>query len=541
MFRWVRTLVVFAVFVGGGAGVWAAPQAADARSQKESPAASRASATTSTMERRSVATTVTMFSKVLGRETTYVVVMPARLQHDKRYPVLYLLHGAYGSYRDWPERTGLVDFAAGRPFLVVCPDGGEFGWYADTSSGGAIETFLTQELIADVDSRFPTLARREGRAIAGLSMGGHGALSLAARHPDLFCSASSMSGILALENHPGKWHLDERFGPYDEHRSAWHEHSVAHLVDRFTTAGITLYFDTGTSDATGAVTDNRLVHELLTNRGIVHTYAEFPGAHTWRYWNWRLPVHLAFHYDRFQSLLDPKRSPAATGVVIEDSGHRLYVDRCQRFERENAALRQAGVTSRPIVLLGSSSIQGLKEKELFPEYWMVNRGISGDRIGVTQRGILHRLECSVFALRPRAVFILNGTNDLSATARTGEPRVEAVVACYLEVLRRIHERVPDAQLFVVSCTPTRDAYAHISPLIAEFNARLKEEILSLGPWVSWVETYAECVGPDGLLRRELSRDGLHVNEAGYKIIQRAFRSALAESGLAPDRAKGEDD
>ncbi|MCX7625861.1 MAG: alpha/beta hydrolase-fold protein [Candidatus Sumerlaeaceae bacterium] len=483
--------------------------------------------------RKSVSTTVTMFSRALNRETTYVVVMPARLEEGRRYPVIYLLHGAYGSYRDWPERARLLDYAAGRPFLVVCPDGGEFGWYADTSTGGAVETFITRDLIADVDSRFPTVASREGRAIAGLSMGGHGALSLAAKHPELFCSASSMSGILALENHPGKWHLDERFGKLDESPEAWRAHSVARLVDRFTTAGLTLYFDTGTSDATGAVTDNRLVHELLTNRAIAHTYAEFPGAHTWRYWDWRLPVHLTFHFDRFQSLLDPKKTPGVTGVVVEDSGHRLYVKRCQEFEAENARLSSILPTSRPIVLLGSSSIQGLDEKKWFPQYWMINRGISGDRIGVTNRGILHRLECSVFALRPRAVFILNGTNDLSVTARTGQPTVDQIVETYCEVLRRIHERLPDCCLFAVSCTPTRDAYAHISPLIAEFNAKLRQELKKWDEWVSWVETYAECVGPDGLLRPELSRDGLHVNDQGYAIIERAVRQALRQKGINP--------
>jgi len=490
--------------------------------------------TSSQSARRSVSTTVTMFSRALGRETTYVVVMPEKLDPARRYPVIYLLHGAYGSYRDWPERTRLLQYAAGRPFIVVCPDGGEFGWYADTPSGGRIESFIIEDLIADVDSRFPTMAKREGRAIAGLSMGGHGALSLAARHPELFCSASSMSGILALENHPGKWHLDERFGSLAETSAKWYEHSVAKLVDRFTSASIALYFDTGTSDKTGAVADNRLVHELLTNRGVAHTYAEFPGDHTWRYWDWRLPVHLAFHYECFQSLADPKKSAPPAGVVIEDSGHRLYVKRCLEFERENARLAASGVTSRPIVLLGSSSIQGLAEKKLFPEYWMINRGISGDRIGVANRGILHRLECSVFALRPKAVFILNGTNDLSATARTAQPTVDQVVATYLEVLARIHARVPDAHIFAVSCTPTRDAYAHISPLIAQFNARLRKEVEALGSWASWVETYAECVDANGLLREELSRDGLHLNEQGYGIIQRTFREALAKAGFPPD-------
>lgn len=491
--------------------------------------------TTAPQSRRSVSTTVTMFSKALGRDTTYVVVMPERLLPEKRYPVIYLLHGAYGSYRDWPERTRLLQYAAGRPFFVVCPNGGEFGWYADTATGGNIESFLTRDLIADVDKRFPTIARREGRAIAGLSMGGHGALSLAAKHPDLFCSASSMSGILALENHPGKWHLDERFGKLSEHPENWCANSVTHLVDKFSSEGISLYFDTGTSDTTGAVADNRLVHELLTNRGIAHTYAEFPGAHTWRYWDWRLPVHLAFHYDRFQTLADPKKQPAATGVVLEDSGHRLYVRRCLEFEQENEALARSGITSRPVVLLGSSSIQGLDEKKLFPEFWMINRGISGDRIGVTSRGILHRLNCSVFALRPRAVILLNGTNDLSATARLGQPTIEQVIGAYREVLERIHAQLPDCQVFAVTCTPTREAYAHISPLIQQFNERLRPVVESLGPWAHWVDTYSHCVDSEGLLREELSRDGLHLNAAGYEIVQRVFREALANAGVKPDQ------
>jgi len=486
--------------------------------------------------RKSVSTTITMFSRALGRETTYVVVMPAKLDPARRYPVIYLLHGAYGSYRDWPEKTKLVDYAAGRPFFVVCPDGGEFGWYVDSDEKR--ETFITQDLIADVEKRFPVRREKEGRAITGLSMGGHGALSLAAKHPELFCSASSMSGILALTNHPGKWHLDDRLGSLKENEKRWRENSVADLVDRFTTAGIALYFDVGTSDSTGAVRDNRLVHEKLANRAIAHTYVEFPGAHTWRYWDWRIPAHLWFHYERFLSLEDPGKKQVPTDVVIEDSGHRLYVRKTAEFERENSSLHAAGVTSRPIVLLGSSSIQGLDEKRLFPRYWMINRGISGDRIGVVGgRGILHRLECSVFELNPRAVFILNGTNDLSATAKTGEPQIADVVRCYRQVLERIHERIPDAKLFAVSCTPTRDAYAHVSPLIAEFNKELHSMVEGLGPWVRYVDIFTPCVGQDGLLKEELSRDGLHLNETGYRILQAEFERVLGEMSISPDQGK----
>ncbi|AXA37419.1 hypothetical protein BRCON_2677 [Candidatus Sumerlaea chitinivorans] len=491
--------------------------------------------TTQSLSKKSVSTTVTMWSRALGRETTYTVIMPAERQPDTRYPVLYLLHGAYGSYRDWPEKTALLDYAAGRPLLIVCPDGGEFGWYVDSPPNNNYETFLTQELIADVEARFPALPKREARGICGLSMGGHGALSLAAKHPELFCSASAMSGILCLTNHPGKWHLDDRFGPLNEQNDArWRAHSVADLVDRFTTAGIALYFDVGTSDATGAVADNRLVHERLANRGIAHTYAEFEGGHTWRYWDWRISAHLRFHLDRFNELRSGSASPSAVGAVFTDNLHRHYSKRCLAFEAENAKWRKASTTSRPIVLLGSSSIEGLKERQLFPNYVMVNRGISGDRIGIGDRGILHRLECSVFALRPRAVFILNGTNDLSATARTGSPKISEIVATYAEVVARICKEVPDAKIFIVSCTPTRDAYAYISPLIPKFNAEVAKLANGQDPAIYYVDTYSDCVGTDGLLREELSRDGLHLNAAGYEIVKARFLEAMAKANIQPD-------
>ena len=173
-----------------------------------SPAAPRISTATLTRgavppEHLSVSTTVTMFSRALERETTYVVIMPAHPDPARRYPVLYLLHGAYGSYRDWPEHTRLLDYAAGRPLLIVCPDGGEFGWYADTATGGRIETFLTRDLIADVERRFPAVAHREGRAIAGLSMGGHGALSLGAALR-MLAGKGLHGGMLAVDGGGGR-------------------------------------------------------------------------------------------------------------------------------------------------------------------------------------------------------------------------------------------------------------------------------------------------------------------------------------------------
>jgi lysophospholipase L1-like esterase len=108
------------------------------------------------------------------------------------------------------------------------------------------------------------------------------------------------------------------------------------------------------------------------------------------------------------------------------------------------------------------------------------------------------------------------------------------VATYAEVVGRIRKEVPDAKIFIVSCTPTRDAYAYISPLIPKFNAEIAKLANGQDPAIYYVDTYSECVAPDGLLRKELSRDGLHLNAAGYEIVRTRFLEAMAKAKLMPD-------
>src|SRR3954454_1424072 len=122
----------------------------------------------------------------------------------RRYPVLYLLHGAGDDAGAWTRSGDAERLTAGRPLIVVMPDGGRGGWYTNwyrDGGGGrpAWETYHVDQLIALVDRCFRTIAARHGRAIAGLSMGGFGALSYAARHPDLFAAAASFSGGVDLE------------------------------------------------------------------------------------------------------------------------------------------------------------------------------------------------------------------------------------------------------------------------------------------------------------------------------------------------------
>lgn len=157
---------------------------------------------------------VTLDSLAMDGPVHANVLLPAGYDPsgDTRYPVLYLLHGAGGSYQDWVNHgvEGVIDQTSAQdglsPFITVMPDDGAWGFYSDwygndvTASGStsppAWTTFDIDELIPWVDAHFPTVADRQGRAVAGLSMGGFGAMSYAARFPDMFAAAGSFSGAV---------------------------------------------------------------------------------------------------------------------------------------------------------------------------------------------------------------------------------------------------------------------------------------------------------------------------------------------------------
>lgn len=153
-------------------------------------------------------------SAALGRPMAYSVYLPPGYDGEddeeedapgRRFPVIYLLHGLGGNERDWLLGAGvdaiaddLIARGAMPPAILVMPDGG-VGWYVDSAAIGGpgdYETAIAADLIAHVDATYRTIAAREGRAIAGLSMGGYGAVRLAFFHPDLFVAAGSLSGAI---------------------------------------------------------------------------------------------------------------------------------------------------------------------------------------------------------------------------------------------------------------------------------------------------------------------------------------------------------
>ena len=203
--------------------------------------------------------------------------------------------------------------------IVVCPDG-ESSWYWDSpvNPRSRYETYVGTDLVAYVDAHYRTVPDRRGRAITGYSMGGHGALWLAFRHPDVFGACGSMSGGVDIRPFPNNWKISEQLGPYAENRAVWDEHTVLSQLYRvvpFTDANrevastkarpvdyglqpgqLAIVIDCGTEDYFFEV--NRQLHEQMLYYHISHDYIVRPGQHTHDYWRSAVEYHL-FFFRRF--------------------------------------------------------------------------------------------------------------------------------------------------------------------------------------------------------------------------------------------------
>ncbi|HEY9230401.1 MAG TPA: alpha/beta hydrolase family protein [Gemmatimonadaceae bacterium] len=274
-------------------------------------------------------------SNALGVRKHAVIYLPPSYATDttRRYPVVYYLHGLSGTETDWASK-GSIDiaadslFARGTPeMIIVLPDGDD-GWYttwttqvgfracADTLRTESADRYcvrqqrydeyIARDLVRYIDSRYRTVNDAGRRGIAGLSMGGYGALSIALKYPDVFSAAASHSGVVSplyagprpfvappryattveeLRPTTGTfWSRYQLFWGTDLDR--WRAADPARLAESLRRRGgrmPALFFDCGVDD--GYVDQNRALHDELTRLQITHTYAEWPGAHTWRYWS----------------------------------------------------------------------------------------------------------------------------------------------------------------------------------------------------------------------------------------------------------------
>lgn len=230
---------------------------------------------------------------------TILVVTPDGLQPGERVPVAYVLHGHSGNYRNWLDKQPRIkDLADQYRMIIVHPDGRDT-WYIDSPVNPKIkmESFFVEDLIPYIDAHYPTIPDRSKRAITGLSMGGHGAMYLAFRHPDIFGSAASMSGGVDMRPFPENWHLPQLLGTRSEHPENWEAAAAINHIKDIKPGQLNIYLDCGVDDFFAEVNDN--MHAALLEAKIPHDYIVRPGGHTWEYWNNAILHHLLFFSEAF--------------------------------------------------------------------------------------------------------------------------------------------------------------------------------------------------------------------------------------------------
>jgi putative tributyrin esterase len=319
----------------------------------------------------------TIRSPSLGVAKQFVVYLPPSYGRDaaRRYPVAYYLHGAWGSEWDWSRqgRIGSVldslAAANGTELIVVMPDGDD-GWYTTWNLLGnnaacqqkplrqgespasycvpwpKYDEYIARDLVAKVDSGYRTIADRAHRAIAGLSMGGYGAITLALRYPTVFSAAASHSGVLSplyIGPHPFASppqyatrieQLPQSYGAlwpliapaFGTDTAAWWSRMPGRIAERVvaTSRGATpemvpaMMIDVGREDT--YVDQTRDFHATLQRLGVAHAYVEWPGKHDWTYWHAHVGESLAWIAGRVGAMPAPARRNTGTGAGARLSG-----------------------------------------------------------------------------------------------------------------------------------------------------------------------------------------------------------------------------
>ena len=242
--------------------------------------------------------TVYIHSTAMKKGIPNLIILPASYNQntDLNYPVVYLLHGHGNNFSSWAKqiRPDLDQLASQLDMLIVCPDGAN-SWYWDSPVNPEIryETYINRELINYIDTHYRTIKSREGRAITGYSMGGHGGLWLGFRHPELFGACGSMSGGVDIRPFPDNWDMKKTLGTYAQNPQNWNEHTVINQLPINREYGpLAIIIDCGTEDFFYTV--NQALHEKLSYYRIPHDYITRPGAHNRQYWNNAVDYQLLF-------------------------------------------------------------------------------------------------------------------------------------------------------------------------------------------------------------------------------------------------------
>jgi putative tributyrin esterase len=239
-------------------------------------------------------------SKLMAREMPYRVILPKNYAAAKteKFPVLYLLHGLTGHFDNWTDKSKLKEYAANYNYIIVTPEGSD-GWYTDSGTvpNDKYESYLVQELIPEIDAKFRTLADREHRAIAGLSMGGYGSLKFGLKYPEKIVLVGSFSGALGVTFWTEKskdslsgWKawtdsLRNVYGAQDS--TTRRDNDIYKILREISPETVKIlpfiYVACGTEDI--FFQQNLDFSTLLIEKKIPHEFRELPGKHDWAFWD----------------------------------------------------------------------------------------------------------------------------------------------------------------------------------------------------------------------------------------------------------------
>ena len=240
-------------------------------------------------------------SAALNRDMQYRVILPAAVGAGQKLPVVYLLHGGDGSFRDWSNYSGVARYAEHNVILVM-PEGNS-SYYTNSAERpqDRYEDYIVHDLISDVESKFPVAAGRSNRAIVGVSMGGFGAVKLALRHPEMFAFAAGISPAIDVPSRPFSI---KRIQQWRFHRSIFglwgsqtQRDNDPFVLARSADPARTPYLFLTCGEQEGLLPANRSFAALLAKRQFQYEFHTTRGGHNWNQWDAWLP-------SVFQSLLE---------------------------------------------------------------------------------------------------------------------------------------------------------------------------------------------------------------------------------------------
>ena len=300
--------------------------------------------------------TVEFYSPAVDRTMKYNIVLPAEYDSsNERYPVLYLLHGLTQNYTVWSRQGVPVYAGLFNDLIVVMPDGGN-SWYINyaESAGGQTnnwEDHIVQDVVGHVDANYRTIARREGRAMTGLSMGGYGGLTMGLRNPETFISIGSTSGAISYgrdaarrlrgdapprrarpqgtpeqqaarderQRRPNPAIGIEGFSSPAERNPEGQEFLTAEQADAYDPFTLIhqvspeqlphIYLDSGTED--GLIRPAREFAQILFENDIPFDFMQMPGGHNATYWTQSVGHIMSIQYEVMRRALGerPARAP----------------------------------------------------------------------------------------------------------------------------------------------------------------------------------------------------------------------------------------